>query len=338
MMKKIISKTITFIAVLLFIITFKAVFGEKNTLVGVTTVISVLILLSENLIKNPIRNFLKLLMVNLIIGAGAFISSQNAYFGIIMNFCILGFIGYFFSYNLTKTVILPFGLQYLFILYDPVFSEDLFKRFLALCVGPVLIMVSQYLIYGRQKKINIEKSNILEFGKTDESYEDVIFFNKKIKVNKRRAYYALRLSLLITIIAFINEVILIPRGNLEGRWMVYTVFSLTELYYDKCRVKSKKRLQGTLIGTGIVIILFMFIKSNALRGIIIFAAGYLNSFFEDYRDIVICTTVSAVASVALTDGTLIAAFYRILFVGIGIVVALIGNKLIFFDSPKDIVK
>lgn len=333
-MKKIISKTITFIAVLLFIVAFKAVFGEENSLVGVTTVIAVLILMSENLILNPVSNFLKLLIVNLIIGAGAFISSQNSYFGIVMNFIILGFIGYFFSYNLTKTVILPFGLQYLFILYDPVFGNVLFKRFLSLLIGPILIMISQYLIYGRKKKVDIEKSNILEFRKTDESYENVILFNKKVKVNKIRAYYAFRLSLLITIIAFLNDILLISRGNLEGRWMVYTIFSLTELYSDNCRVKSKKRLEGTLIGTGIVIVLFMFLKSPKLRGLVIFIAGYLNSLFEDYRDTIICVTVSAVASLALTNGTLAAAFYRILFVCIGIVVALIGNKYIFFDTHQ----
>ena len=49
----------------------------------------------------------------------------------------------------------------------------------------------------------------------------------------------------------------------------------------------------------------------------------------------VCVTVSAVASVALTNGTLLTAIERILFVSIGIFISLIGNKLIFSDFKKE---
>ncbi|MDU4660647.1 MAG: FUSC family protein, partial [Clostridium butyricum] len=69
-------------------------------------------------------------------------------------------------------------------------------------------------------------------------------------------------------------------------------------------------------------------------GLIVLVAGYLNSYFEDYRDTMVCVTVSTVASVALTNGTLLTAIERILFVSIGILISLIGNKLIFSDFKK----
>ncbi|GEQ22420.1 hypothetical protein CBU02nite_29260 [Clostridium butyricum] len=117
MKKKIISKTLTFICILLFISLFKHIFGDANSPVGITTVIAVLILMSENLTISPIKNFMKLLLINIIIGMEAFIASQNIYWGVIIDFSVLWFIGYYFSVNLTKTIILPFGLQYLFIYF-----------------------------------------------------------------------------------------------------------------------------------------------------------------------------------------------------------------------------
>ncbi|WP_243125130.1 FUSC family protein [Clostridium butyricum] len=195
-------------------------------------------------------------------------------------------------------------------------------------------MLIQYFIYGRNKKIEVEKSDILEFGKSDDTYEKVKILGREFKVNKIRAYYALRLSLLIAITAFINERFILPNGIQEGKWMVYSIFSLTELFGENCRIKSKKRIQGTIIGALIVLVLFMFIKSTPLRGLIVLVAGYLNSYFEDYRDTMVCVTVSTVASVALTNGTLLTAIERILFVSIGILISLIGNKLIFSDFKK----
>lgn len=333
--KTIVTKTITFIGVLIFIGLFGAIFGQKNTLVGVTTVISVLILMSENLSVYPVKNFLKLLFINLIIGAGAFVSSQNIYWGLITDFFVLWFIGYFFSFNLTKTIILPFGLEYLFILYSPVHGADLIKRFAALAVAPLLIMIVQYFVYGRNKKVKVKKSNMLEFRRIDESYESVMILGREFKISKIRAYYALRLSILIAITVFINGKFLLPRGINEGRWMVYSIFSLTELFGERCRIKSRKRIEGTIIGSLIVLVLFMFIKSNTLRGVIILVAGYLNSYFEEYKDMIICVTVSVVASVAITNGTLRTAFERILFVSIGIIISLIGNKLIFSDYKEE---
>ena len=332
--KKIISKTLLFIGMLLFISLFKSIFGSKNSTVGITTVMLVLILMSQNLSVNPIKNIIKLILINLITGVATYISSQNIYWGIIIDFSTMWFIGYFFSVTLSKSVILPFGLQYLFLLYAPVTGNDLVKRFIGLALAPFLIMLAQYFIYGRNKKVKVKKSDLLEFGKVDDTYETVEFLGKEFKINKMRANYALRLSVLITIVVFINGLILLPRGISEGRWMAYTVFSVTELFGERCRVKSKKRMQATIIGGLIVLVLFILIKSPVHRGIIIIVAGYLNSFFDDYRDLMICVTVSAVASVAISNGALLTVFERILFVFIGIIVGLIGNKLIFSDYEE----
>ncbi|MBM6839843.1 hypothetical protein H9X77_16915 [Clostridium saudiense] len=68
---------------------------------------------------------------------------------------------------------------------------------------------------------------------------------------------------------------------------------------------------------------------------LILVVGYLNSFAEDYRDIVVLVTISAVAPLALTTGSLYAVLERIMYVIIGIILALIANRFILRKSKSD---
>lgn len=72
----------------------------------------------------------------------------------------------------------------------------------------------------------------------------------------------------------------------------------------------------------------MFIKNSTLKSLIFLFVGYLNSFAVDYRDMMILVTISAVAPVALTNGSIYAVLNRLLYVFIGLILALIANKLI----------
>ena len=71
----IISKTILFIAIMIFVVIFKSIFGEQNTPVGIATVITLLMLLGKDLTQNPIKNFLILAGINLALGISAFIAA-----------------------------------------------------------------------------------------------------------------------------------------------------------------------------------------------------------------------------------------------------------------------
>lgn len=122
----------------------------------------------------------------------------------------------------------------------------------------------------------------------------------------------------------------------QGRWIVYTVFSLTELYSESCILRSKQRLQGTIAGVLIILILFTFIKSNAIRGLMVLVGGYLDGYTTNYRDKIICITMSVVASTAIVNGTLITAIQRISYVVIGIILALIMDKLLLRKKTEEL--
>ena len=72
-----------------------------------------------------------------------------------------------------------------------------------------------------------------------------------------------------------------------------------------------------------------------LRAMIMLIAGYLNSFAVDYRDMMILTTITAVAPVALSQGEAYAIVQRIFYVTVGTILALLANRFILTKSKSD---
>lgn len=330
-MKKVIYNTIMFLCIIGFVQGFAAIFGSENTLVGVTVLISMLMLMKEDFTKKPLENFMKLLFINVVSGIFAHISSQNIWIGLILNFITLSSIGYFLSFNLDKTLIVPFGLQYLFLLYSPVSGGAFTNRIVGLISGTILIMLVQFIIHRKNRNIKVKESELVYFEKEAEYYREVKIFDKIYKIHSVRGAYAIRIGFAASITAFIVAYL-----NLEqGRWMVYTIFSLMELYSENCKVRAKDRLQGTIIGALIIFILFIFIKDNSLRGLIVLLAGYLDIYTTNYRDKMICVTMSVVASVSLTNGTITTIIERVGYVIIGIGIALLVNKFLLQSKIKE---
>ena len=327
MKKKVISNTIIFLVILLFVKGFEVIFGSNNSLVGVTIIISILVLMQEDLTKNLSSNLIKLLFMNLISGVFSNIATNNMYLGLVINFSILLLIGYSLTSKLNKVMVVPFGLQYLFMLYTPVEGSDFTKRLVGLATGAILIMLVQLVIYrGSKNNKKVEDSEVENTINNENKEEnEYIRVLNKFNIHHVRGAYAIRIALLTTISVFIVDFFNLA----QGRWIVYTIFSLTELYSEHCRVRSKQRLQGTVIGIIIIMLLFVVIKDNTIRGLIVLLGGYLDTYTTNYRDKIICVTMSVVASVSLTNGTITTAVERVGYIGIGIILALFADKLIF---------
>lgn len=159
MKQKIITNSVIFVLIIAFIGGFSAIFGEANTLVGVGIATIALVLVERDLTIHPVLNTLKLLAINLTLGIFAYISHGNMWIGILLNFIALFFIGYVFSYNLRKSIVLPFGLTYLFMLYMPVEGVDAMNRIYALIIGTFLIMLLQFVFNkNRYSKVGIKST------------------------------------------------------------------------------------------------------------------------------------------------------------------------------------
>lgn len=149
--KTIINNTITFAIVMFFVITFKSIFGEENTLIGVTTITATLMFLERDFTGSPLKNTLKFIGINLLIGMGtSLIVASNMWLGLIINFIVVFIFSYIFTYNLRQPLYIPFGLQYLFLLTTPVPTDRLDIRLLALIFGALIIMLVQ-LLFNKNK-------------------------------------------------------------------------------------------------------------------------------------------------------------------------------------------
>lgn len=144
--KKIISNTIMFITLVISIVLFTSIFGEKNALVGVSGITAALSLLGTDYTLNPIKNTLYFVIFEVTLGLAAFLASTNALLGFIITFCAIFYILYSFTYNTKKPTYVAFTLGYCFMLFTPVTYQELPNRLEGLAFCGLLIMILQYFV------------------------------------------------------------------------------------------------------------------------------------------------------------------------------------------------
>lgn len=472
MKKLIISKTLIFMFVVIFVTVFRMIFHEENLLIGVTTVIMILMYLERDLTINVWQNFFGLLAVNLLQGIFAFISADNMWMGIVLNFISMFIVGYFFTYNLKKPLYIAFGLQYLFILNTPVPLELLPNRLAALAAGVVLVMLTQLLLNnnklakaGNKHAISVCNDLITKLNRQNEDQSELnqsietalkeirkvvytrrakgYYFTKegrlrlKISVCLEKLYllikqypnekvssqilsaiqielehiknffekgsfvadspisvqqnnsfyiselssefsllrelllelqnsskkdlnqveklinipinftslynhfnnfsresvrftYAMRLGIVITVTMFIADYFDLE----EGKWIAFTVFSVTQPYLEQAKQRFGKRILGTLAGASMVFLLFTLFTDANVRTFFVLLAGYLNSYAVSYFNIVFTVTVSALGSASLIGDFEVLTVTRILYVAVGILLGMLANQLLFPHSIK----
>ena len=144
------KQTCMFVFIVAFITGFKSIFGDQNTLIGVTTITAMLMFINVDLTMSPMENLMKLIVLNVITGVGAYISLLNPWIGIPINFVIIFVINYRLYFNLKESLYVPFTLQYAFILATPVTLKEMPIRVASLLVAPIAIMIFQ-MLFNRQK-------------------------------------------------------------------------------------------------------------------------------------------------------------------------------------------
>ena len=482
MKQKIITNTIIFIFVMAFVLTFKAIFGSDNVLIGITTITATLMLMQRDFTGDLLKNTLKFIGINLLMGVGTFIAANNMWLAIPINFAVVFTFSYVFTYNLRQPLYFPFGLQYLFLLSSPVSIDKLGLRLIALFVGALIIMLAQILVnknklatagnkiligvcesiegklkclkakstnydstnnvqesldkfrtmiydkresnyyiseearvklnmsvaleninallyddniksidsktidnleelvsiakatlksktkkgtnikpksydinkllnYYEEKnvsdllslqiiesmifldetttKINqLDKEDSKEISKASEKSE--IFSKEAIKdilkgKNSPKYCYAMRMAISITIGAFIMNLFKLA----EGRWILFTILSLTNPIYEIYKSKVPQRIVATLIGGIIIVILFTIFKGQTARLLIVMACGYLQSYVNEYKYRMIFITVCAIGTAAVVGNIEQFTLERILMVILGSIIAIIANKYIF---------
>ncbi|WP_391204521.1 FUSC family protein [Psychrobacillus sp. L4] len=184
--KTIISNTILFVGIIGFIMAFGGVFGDENILIGVSTITAMLMLLERDLTSHPVGNTITFVLLNLFIGVAAFLSGFNTFLAVPINFIAMFVISYSLLFNLKNPLYLPFSLQYLFILANPVAIDQMPLRLASLVFGALAIMGIQMLANKNkitksgEKKIQaicaalVEKTKLIQKGETLETINQQI--------------------------------------------------------------------------------------------------------------------------------------------------------------------
>lgn len=158
-------------------------------------------------------------------------------------------------------------------------------------------------------------------------------FKERIKcmldVSPIRISHAFRMSILLTVAAVVVYLL-----DLQyGKWLMFTLASLTLPNADEISIKTRKRITATLIGGLIIVITFSFIPDMQGRMVIVMAAGYLSAYFADYTGNYSCSTIGALGGamlvksigfIPITQTFLIRVFY----ICLGGVIAFIIGKAI----------
>ncbi|HII4441220.1 TPA: FUSC family protein [Clostridium perfringens] len=161
--------------------------------------------------------------------------------------------------------------------------------------------------------------------------KELLIGNSSLKVKHLRVAYSLKLAIAVPVIMFIVDLFKIP----QGRWIVTSVYVVIQPYEEETLTKAIKRFKGTIIGVIIYISIFTFFPHIIPLELLLLILMFFYFFQKDYDKKVVCTALMTL-SLGLSRSTVgYLAFYRFLFVIIGIVIALGINKLIFPQSIKN---
>ena len=121
----------------------------------------------------------------------------------------------------------------------------------------------------------------------------------------------------------------------EGRWILFTILSLTTPLYETSKAKIKYRLVSTLIGSIIIVILFSIFTTQTARLLIVMITGYLQSYVNEYKYRMIFVTVCAIGTAAVVGNVQELTLERILMVILGTIIAILANRYLFPYSLKN---
>lgn len=145
-----------------------------------------------------------------------------------------------------------------------------------------------------------------------------------------RVFYALRVAVLITVCTYIVQKFQLT----YGRWLLFTVASVSLPYADDVGKKAKQRFIATIVGGFTALVLFSLVQSPIGRTLIMILSGYLSFYFSSYTQTFSFSTIGALGGAVFMNafefneiGSIL--IIRIGYICLGIIIAYIFNCVIF---------
>lgn len=104
-----------------------------------------------------------------------------------------------------------------------------------------------------------------------------------------RAVYALRTALLLSLATLLVQTMALP----HGKWLLFTLASVSLPYADDVPVKIKKRILATMIGGAASVLIYGLVPWPNGRTAAMMLSGYVSFYFSDYSQTFACSTIGA---------------------------------------------
>ncbi|MGL5243606.1 MAG: FUSC family protein, partial [Sarcina sp.] len=150
--------------------------------------------------------------------------------------------------------------------------------------------------------------------------------------------YSIRVALGVTLAYFIITYFKVS----QGRWILLTVFSLINPIYEVSKRKVGEKFIETILGALVIMIAFTIFKDIDVREVVLLIGCYFITSSNNQRIRSIFATVLAIGIVSISSSISLLSINRIVFVGIGAIMAMLINKFILpfnvHSSNKQLVK
>ena len=118
-----------------------------------------------------------------------------------------------------------------------------------------------------------------------------------LDISPVRVVYALRVGLLLACSClFVQSMHLV-----HGKWLLFTIASVSLPYADDIGQKAKKRFAATAAGGLLSLLLYAAVPSMTGRTAIMMLSGYLSFYFTDYTGTFACSTIGALGRRLATE-------------------------------------
>lgn len=132
-----------------------------------------------------------------------------------------------------------------------------------------------------------------------------------------RVIYAVRTALLLASATLLVQSAALP----HGKWLLFTLASLSLPYADDVPAKIKKRILATLAGGLISVVIYALVPAAAGRTAAMMLSGYLSFYFKDYVQTFACSTIGALGGAVFMNAFGFQAVGSIFLIRLGYVLA-----------------
>lgn len=190
------------------------------------------------------------------------------------------------------------------------------------------------LLYTQDRLLHMtDPQNKIHYRKTAISLK--VRIQAALDLSPVRAVYALRTALLLSCATLLVQSLGLP----HGRWLLFTLASVSLPYADDVPAKMKKRIIATMIGGLLSVVIYSLVPSPAGRTAAMMLSGYVSFYFTDYRETFACSTIGALGGAVFMDAFGFRAvgsifLIRLGYIFVGAAAAYLANCLIFPYSRK----